>query len=173
MTPLKDRSVEVLSDPFAIMRPMVDLIANNPSISYRLPKRRKKKWWEVIGDVFTGGIMWHVKEVIEVTYLKAEGTIMDVDVNVINKGLLTRNGVTVDASIQTSWGNVLYSFATQTIPAAYPDALVPVSFSARTKEMNLEKGKHVLEVWIDPDNRTGELEPFRENNKVTVEFEVK
>ncbi|MCJ7487867.1 MAG: hypothetical protein MUQ25_17110 [Candidatus Aminicenantes bacterium] len=173
ITPLKARSVEALSEPFAILRPLVDLIANNPSISYRFPERRKRKWWEVIGDIFTGGILWHVNAVVEGTLLKAEGTHMDVDVNVINKGFLTRKDVTVECSIQTDWGNLLYSFPVQTIPVVYPDSPAPATFSARTKEMNLEKGTYVLEVLIDPKNKTGELEPFRGNNRVTVEFEVK
>lgn len=173
ITPLKNRSVEVLSDSFVIMRPMVDLIANNPTISYTQPQRRKKKWWQVIGDIFTGGITWYVNEVVEITKLNAEGTTMEVDVNVINKGLLTRKKVTVDCSIQTLWGNVLYSFDNQNIPAIYPDLPAPVRFSARTKGMNLEAGKYILEVLIDPDNKMGEQEPFRVNNKVTVEFEVK
>lgn len=173
ITPLKDRSVEARSDPFVIMRPMVDLIANNPTISYQFPQRRKKKWWEVLGDIFTGGITWYVNEVVELTRLKAEGTTMLVDLNVINKGLMTRKNVTVDCSIQTLWGNVLYSFPSQDIPAVYPDLPAPVGFSARTKGMNLEEGTYILEVLIDPYNRMGELEPFRGNNRVTVEFEVK
>ena len=173
ITPLKDRSVEVLSDPFVILRPMVDLIANNPTISYKMPQRRKKKWWEVLGDIFTGGITWYVNEVVELTKLGAEGTTMEVDVNVMNKGFLTRKEVGVDCSIQTDWGNVLYSFARQNIPVVYPDIASPLTFSARTKGMNLEAGKYILEILIDPDKKTGELEPFRGNNRVTVEFEVK
>jgi len=39
--------------------------------------------------------------------------------------------------------------------------------------MNLEQGNYVLEVLIDPEGKAGELEPFRGNNRVTVEFEVK
>lgn len=173
ITPLKDRSVEARSDPFVIMRSMVDLIANNLTISYTQPQKRKKKWWQILGDIFTGGITWYVNEVVELTRLKAEGTTMVVDVNVINKGLLTRKGVTVDCSIQTLWGNVLYSFANLIIPIVYPDLPAPVTFSARTKGMNLEEGKYILEILIDPYNKTGEKEPFRGNNKVTVEFEVK
>jgi hypothetical protein len=173
LAPLKYRSVEALSEPFSILRPMVDLIANNPSISYTFPERHKRKWWEVVGDIFTGGVSWYVNQVVEGSLLKAEGTHMDVDVNVINKGFLTRKDVTVECSIQTDWGNVLYSFPARSIPVVYPDSPAPVSFSARTKGLNLEKGTYVLEVLIDPDNKTGELEPFRVNNRVTVEFEVK
>jgi len=173
ITPLKDRSIEVLSDPFAIMRPMVDLIANNPAVSYKFPQRRKRKWWEVLGDVFTGGVTWYYNEVVELTKMKAEGTTMEVDVNVMNKGFLTRKEVAVDCSIQTLWGNVLYSFPRQNIPVVYPDQPSPVSFSARTKSMNLEADRYRLEIFIDPDKKAGEGEPFRENNRVTVEFEVK
>ena len=98
---------------------------------------------------------------------------MEVDVNVMNKGFLTRKEVAVDCSIQTDWGNVLYSFPRQTIPVVYPDQPSPVLFSAKTKGMGLEAGKYILEVLIDPDNKAGEQEAFRENNRVTVEFEVK
>jgi hypothetical protein len=173
ITPLKDRSIEVLSDPFAIMKPMVDLIANNPAVSYKFPQRRKKKWWEILGDVFTGGVTWYYNEVVELTKMKAEGTTMEVDVNVMNRGFLTRKDVAVDCSIQTLWRNVLFSFPRQTISVVYPDLASPVLFSAKTKSMNLEAGKYILEISIDPDNRAAELEPFRKNNRVTVEFEVK
>jgi len=73
---------------------------------------------------------------------------------------------------QDQW-NVLYSFPRQTVPVVYPDQPSPVSFSARTKSMNLEAGQYRLEISIDPDNKAGEEEPFRGNNRVAVEFEVK
>ncbi len=84
ITPLKDRSVEVLSEPFVILRPMVDLIANSPTVSYTVPQRRKRSWLEVLGDIFTGGVTWYANEVVELAKLKAEGTTMEVDVSVMN-----------------------------------------------------------------------------------------
>ena len=172
ITPLKDRSVEVLSDPFVILKPMVDLIANNPTVAYKLPKKRKRSWLEVLGDIFTGGITWYANEVVEIAKLNAEGTTMEVDVNVMNKGFLTRQNVAVECSIQTTWGNVLHSFARQHIPVVYPDIPAPVSFSDRTKGMSLEAGTYILEILIDPDNRAGERDAFRGNNRVIAEFEV-
>jgi hypothetical protein len=172
ITPLKDRSIEVLSDPFVIHKPMVDMIANSPTITYTLPQKPKKKWWQVLGDIFTGGVTWYVQEVVELSLLAAEGTTMQVDVNVMNKGYLTRKNVTVECSIQTLWGNVLYSFDRQHVPVVYPDVASAVSFSARTKGMDLEAGTYNLEILIDPDNRAGEQEAFRANNRVIAEFEV-
>jgi len=172
ITPLKDRAVEVLSEPFVILKPMVDLIANHPTVSYKVPQRRKRSWLEVLGDIFTGGITWYANEVVEIAKLKAEGTTMEVDVNVMNKGFLTRQNVAVECSIQTTWGNVLHSFARQHIPVVYPDIPAPVSFSDKTKGMNLEAGTYILEILIDPDNRAGERDAFRGNNRVIAEFEV-
>lgn len=172
LTPLKDRSVEVLSDPFVIHKPAVDLIANTPTITYKQPKKRPKKWWQVLGDIFTGGITWYVKEVVDIGLLMKEGTTMQVDVKVINKGSLTRRDVPVECSIHTLWGNVLYSFEPQTIPAVYEDSVSPLQFSARTKGMGLDPGRYNLEILIDPDNETREEEPFRANNRVLAEFEV-
>jgi hypothetical protein len=172
LTPLKDRSIEVLSDPFTILKPMVDLIANNPAVTYKYRQKKKKKWWQVLGDIFTGGITWYANEVLELARIKAEGTTMEVTVNVMNKGFLTRQNVAVECSIQTLWGNVMYSFDRQNIPVVYPDLPAPVTFSGRTKEMNLEADTYILEILIDPDNRAGELEPFRGNNRVVAEFEI-
>ncbi len=173
ITPLKDRSVEVLSEPFVILRPMVDLMANSPTITYKQPRRPKKKWWQHIGDIFTGGITWYVEEAVSRVNMAAEGTIMEVSVNVMNKGFLTRQDIVVDCSIQTLWGNVLYSFDDQNVDVVYPDLPAPVTFSGRTKDMRLEAGTYNLEVFIDPRNRAGEEEPFRGNNRVIAEFKVK
>jgi len=43
-----------------------------------------------------------------------------------------------------------------------------VAYSGKTKTMHLETGKYNLEVFIDPDNRAGEEETFRGNNRVIV-----
>lgn len=97
---------------------------------------------------------------------------MQVDVNVMNRGYLTRTEVMVDSSIQTLRGNVLYSFEPQYVEAVATDIAEPVSFPAKTKGMNLEAGTYKLEIFIDPDGNAGEDDAIRANNRVMVEFEV-
>lgn len=172
LTPIRERSIEVASDPFVIMRPMVDLIPNTPTISYQFPQQKSRKWWQVMGDLFSGGLTLYVEKMVELSKIKADGTTMRIDLNVINKGLLTRQNVCVECSIQTTWGNVLYSFDRQTIATVYPDLPAPVTFSGLTKDMHLDRGKYYLEVEIDPDNKLAEREAFRKNNRLKVEFEI-
>lgn len=115
LTPLKDRSVEATSDPFAIIKPRVDLIQNSPSISYQMPKRRPKKWWEVLGDVFTGGITFFANEVFEVAKLAANGVTMKVELFVIQKGREILGDVEVECNILEGGYNVVYAFKKKVI----------------------------------------------------------
>ncbi len=173
LTPLKDRSVEVTSDPFAIIKPGVDLIPNSPSISYQMPQRRPKKWWEAIGDIFTGGITFFANEAVEVAKLAANGVTMKVELFVIQKGREILGDVEVECNILEGGYNVVYAFKKKVIPFLKPNQRYNLTFAAPTKPMGLSKGTYTLEVFIDPENRQQEMKQIRKNNRISVEFETK
>jgi hypothetical protein len=172
ITPLKDRSIEVLSDPFAIMKPAVDLISNSPAVTFEV-KRRKRKWWERIGDIFTFGATWYANEVVELSILKATGATLKIELGVIQKGSKALRNVQVDCKIKTTDGFIKHPFDRQTIDNLLPDQMHKLTFSGKTKLMHLSSDIYIIEVFIDPFNRHKEMEQLRENNKITVEFEVK
>jgi len=172
LTPLKDRSIEVLSDPFAIMKPQVDLIASNPSVHFKF-KKRKRKWWEKIGDIFTGGITFYINEAVELTRLKVEGATMTIELYVIQKGSKTLSNVQVDCEILEQGYNIIHSFDRKIISTLRPDRKSKIVYNGATKQMGLKKGTYTLEVNIDPFNRQGEMDRIRGNNKTKIEFEIK
>jgi hypothetical protein len=172
ITPLRDRSIEVASDPFAILKPPVDLICSTPSVAFEFA-RRKRKWWEKVGDIFSGGITWYVNEVVEPTLLKARGAAMEIELYAVQKGGKTLSNVQVDCEILERGFNVIHSFARQTIDTMHPDQAYKLTYRGATKPMGLKKGSYTLQVWLDPLDRQGETARLRENNKMMVEFEVK
>jgi len=173
LRPLRDVDIEARSDPFAILKPGVDLICSSPSITYRLPQRRPRKWWEVAGDIFTGGITWSINEAVEVTNLLKTGTIMTVTLTVFQRGREILGDVVVGCDILAGDRLVEYAFAPQTIDFVRPDIPYLLVFEAPTRPMGLKAGTYQLAITLDPDRRQQEPAPLRANNRVSVEFTVK
>ncbi len=172
LTPLKDRSVESYSDLFAIMKPEVDLISNTPQVTFEV-KKRKRKWWEKIGDVFTMGVTWYANEMVELSVLKSKGATLKISLGVIQKGSKSLKNVEVDCTITSLNGMVIHHFTKQNLSELMPDQIEKLVFSDRTKEMGLSKGSFNILVNIDPFNRHSEIQRLRENNQIKVQFEVK
>jgi hypothetical protein len=173
LIPLSDLNAEARSDPFAIDQPRVDLIPNSPAVSFHMPRRRPRKWWEVLGDVFTGGIIWTVNEAAELRNLLVNGATLAVATQVVQKGSEILADVSVDCHILEDGFNVAYAFPRQTIPILKPDAPRSLAFRAATRPMGLKAGTYLLEVSIDPENRQHEDQRIRGNNRVRVELKIK
>ncbi|MCK5220943.1 MAG: hypothetical protein KAR14_05135, partial [Candidatus Aminicenantes bacterium] len=83
ITPLKDRSVEVLSSRFSINKPAVDLVCSSPEIDIVI-KKRKRKWWQRLGDIFSGGITFYASKVIDILWL--DRAVLHINFKVFNNG---------------------------------------------------------------------------------------
>lgn len=173
LIPLGRLEAEAPSEPFSIDPPRVDLVPNSPSVSFHMPRRRPRKWWEVLGDVFTGGITWTVNEAAELRNLLANGATLVVTTQVVQKGGEILADVAVDCHIIADGFNVVYAFPRQTIAFLKPHAPQELTFRAATKPMGLKAGTYLLEVSIDPENRQHEDSRIRGNNRVRVELKVK
>ncbi len=73
------------SPGFTINKPEVDLVCYSPKIEIEVKrKKRKTKWWEKLGDIFSGGITYSVRNYVDVLLLRE--SVLHVNFSVFNKG---------------------------------------------------------------------------------------
>ncbi|MBU2622191.1 MAG: GPI anchored serine-threonine rich family protein [Proteobacteria bacterium] len=171
VTPLKERSVEVLSPGFSINKPAVDLICSSPKIEIELKKKKRKtKWWERLGDIFTGGVTYYVRKNIEVRMLKE--AVLHVNFSILNNGSDNLRNVESVCTIITHQGYPEYEFPVKLISRMIHGRTYPVEFVVPLKDTPLKEGNYLIEIWLDPFNDQNESDRLRKNNRIAVDFRV-
>jgi len=171
ITPLKDRSVEVSSRRFSINKPGVDILCSSPKIELEIKrKKRRSKWWERLGDIFTGGITYYVRKVIEIGLLKE--AILHVEFEVFNNGSDNLRNVELACAIITRQGYPEYEFPAKVIHRMIKGRYYPVEFIVPLKNTRLKEGNYLIEIWLDPFKDQNESDRLRKNNRVAVDFRV-
>ncbi|MCK4890884.1 MAG: hypothetical protein KAS97_13195, partial [Candidatus Aminicenantes bacterium] len=169
ITPLKDRSVEVLSSRFSINKPAVDLVCSSPEIDIVI-KKRKRKWWQRLGDIFSGGITFYASKVIDILWL--DRAVLHINFKVFNNGSDNLRNVELACAIITRQGYPVYEFPAKVIPRMIKGRYYPIEFVLGLKNAGLKKNNYIIEIWLDPFKDQNELERLRKNNRVAVDFRV-
>lgn len=169
ITPLKDRSVEVLSSRFSINKPAVDLVCSSPEIDIVI-KKRKRKWWQRLGDIFSGGITFYASKVIDILWL--DRAVLHINFKVFNNGSDNLRNVELACAIITRQGYPVYEFPAKSIPRMYEGRYYPIEFVLDLKNAGLKKSNYIIEIWLDPFRDQLESERLRKNNRVAVDFRV-
>lgn len=169
ITPLKDRSVEVLSPGFSINKPAVDLVCSSPKIELEI-KRVKRKWWHKIGDIFSCGVYHYVRQVVQLVYIKTAK--VHINFQVFNNGSANLRNVELACAIITRQGYPEYEFPVKLISRMIDGRYYPVEFVVPLKDTHLKEGNYLIEMWLDPFNDQNESDRLRKNNRIAVDFRV-
>jgi|GEM_PF-2038285 len=172
IAPLKDRSIEVLSNRFSINKPDVDLVCYSPKIEIEVKrKKRKTKWWQRLGDVFSGGITYSVRKYVDLLLLRK--SVLHINFSVFNNGTSNLRNVDIACTIVTRQGYPEYEFSSKLIPRMYGSNKYSEEFVVDLSKTGLKKGDYIIEIWLDPFKDQGESDRLRKNNRIAVDFPVK